>query len=327
MLKIKVKWAKQILFVLIGFGAFGAFIYYSNYESLEQLSKIQLWPTLGALLSSFGITCCIAIRWGILSNEISGVKLTSWTIYYHYFIISRALGFVLPKDLTDIGLRTASLKKRHGKRLSHAGASVILDRLFDVIFMLVFLIAVLPFWFNWGNDKTSFALMILFPLIIGIVLLSKRKLFFQIIEFIFHLVLKPFTRFSFFKKRVPNGFSLDGISKTALYKIFLLSFFKFVFTVARLVFFVYALGLSISPTIIALGTPLGQLSYLFAFTPGGLGIFEAGWLGILKLAGTGTTEALNFVVGQRILTIVLILTLAFVSQIVYLFNPNTKKIS
>ena len=76
----------------------------------------------------------------------------------------------------------------------------------------------------------------------------------------------------------------------------------------------------ISPLLIILGTPLGQLSYLFAFTPGGLGIFEAGWLAILKIGGITTEQALIFVVGQRILTVIFIGILALISHILYILR-------
>lgn len=76
----------------------------------------------------------------------------------------------------------------------------------------------------------------------------------------------------------------------------------------------------ISPTVILLGTPAGQLTYLFAFTSGGLGIFEAGWFAILRLGGVTMEHVIIFVVGQRILTIILIGILATFSQLLYMLR-------
>jgi uncharacterized membrane protein YbhN (UPF0104 family) len=92
---------------------------------------------------------------------------------------------------------------------------------------------------------------------------------------------------------------------------------KFVFTAGRLILFAITLNIPISPSLILLGTPIGQLTYLFAFTPGGLGIFEAGWIGILKLANVKTDYAMAFVVGQRVLTVITIGILALLSQAVF----------
>lgn len=110
-------------------------------------------------------------------------------------------------------------------------------------------------------------------------------------------------------------------------RAYLFSVTKFGCTAGRMVFFAVALSVPISPMLIVLCTPVGQLTYLFAFTPGGLGIFEAGWIGILSLGGVGTGHAMTFVVGQRILTIILIGILATFSQILYMvrlyYRPYT----
>lgn len=316
------KLLKNILFILIGFGLFGVFIYYSNFHSLKKLTSIQLLPTFGAFFASLGITICIALRWGTLANAITRTKSITWFEYYHYFIINRAIGFILPKDLTDVGGRTYMLKKRHKKSLSDAGSSVLLDRIFDLVFMATFLLAVLPYWVELVNETFSFILMGLFPIITGVVITVASPLFFKVTGGFFTFILMPFRYVPFIKKKIPKKIAITPIEKKELIKVYFYSLFKFGFTVFRLVLFVFALGLDISPEIIILGTPLGQLSYLFAFTPGGIGIFEAGWLGILKLSGITTSIAMDYVVGQRILTIVLISLLALISQMVFTLKTH-----
>ena len=75
----------------------------------------------------------------------------------------------------------------------------------------------------------------------------------------------------------------------------------------RLILFAKALNLSIASLLIFLATPVGQFAYLFSFTPGGLGIFEAGWFGILTYGGGVNPQSVSmFVVGQRFLTILLV---------------------
>jgi uncharacterized membrane protein YbhN (UPF0104 family) len=101
-------------------------------------------------------------------------------------------------------------------------------------------------------------------------------------------------------------------------RVYLFSLFKFGCTTGRLVLFALTLNVPISPTLILLGTPVAQLTYLFAFTPGGLGIFEAGWLAILILGGVSWDHAMIFVVGQRILTVILVGLLAVLSQFLYM---------
>jgi uncharacterized membrane protein YbhN (UPF0104 family) len=60
-----------------------------------------------------------------------------------------------------------------------------------------------------------------------------------------------------------------------------------------------AVGLSHPWTVFAAGFPAVQLSLVLAMTPGGLGILDAGWYGVLLLGGVSRQDALVFVVAQR----------------------------
>ena len=308
---------KHIIFLLLGLVFFSIFIYYTSHESLEKLTSIKILPLIGAIAASVILTGSIAGRWGSLSNFLSGSKIASWFHYYYYFIVSRAWGFILPKEITDIGFRFYWLIKRHGATAVNAGASVAYDRLFDLLFMLVFLAAVIPYWFQIINETYAVILIITFPLILGITILLFNNRVFSFLNSVINLVLKVFSKIPVINNKLPQKITVTILEKKLLLKIYFLSILKFGSTVARLILFAWALDLSISPAIILLGAPIGQLSYLFSFTPGGLGIFEAGWLAVLLLAGVEEQTALSFVVGQRILTVLIICGLAALSHLIF----------
>ncbi len=318
------KWIKHIIFLLIGVFLFGLFIYFTNRENLAKLKNIEYIPAVLALVASLGITTMISFRWGTIVNELAGEKVATWRQYYHYFIQSRALGFILPNNLTDLGVRILWLKKGHKSKLTDAGISVVLDRIFDLIFLLVYSTAVLPFWFGLINMKVGIAVIIASFALLGVVLIFKQKLFFKIFKKILNIGIKIFSVIPLLKKKFPKKIEIPEFSTKAIIKIFFASAFKVFFTITRFILYVYVFSIIIDPLIIIAGTPVAQLSYAFSFTPGGLGILEAGWLGILKVGNVDTQEALLYVIGQRIMTIVLISLLALVSQMFFSINKLKK---
>lgn len=289
-------------------------------EDLSQFRNIQLLPLVGALFTTLGIIGAISLRWGSLVNIISGRKQTSWTNYFHYVVISRVVGFILPKDITDLGGRTAWLVARHDISISVAGASVLLDRLFDLLTASIFLMACLPYWFGWVGSSAGLALM---AGMAGIVYLAIWFGFDRGLKLLSPLFWKGLR----FAEKVPRIRAsklpideLRQLNNKLFSQLYLMGIAKFIFTTSRFILISAALELQISPEIFILATAVGQFSYLFAFTPGGLGIFETGWFAILVYAGIASEAVTTFVVGQRVMTTLLVIVLAILSQLYFLLR-------
>lgn len=324
-------WVKHFFLLGVGLALLGLLISLGGGDSLCRLGRMRPLPLVEALLVTLGITGATAGRWGILANALGGGRVAMWHDYYHYFVVSRALGFILPKDVTDLGGRTVWLNQLHGLGLFRAGASVLFDRLLDLLCMSVFLLATLPYWLGWVQAPVGIGLMFgLAAAVGGLLFVSYRSLMTSAVCLLNKGLLLAH-RIPWLRKRLPEMLGVAGLDRGMVLRVYSFSLVKFACTAGRLVFFASALSLPISPTLILLGMPLGQLSYLFAFTPGGLGIFEAGWFAILKLGGVATEYATTFVVGQRILTLILIGMLALLSQILYVlrryFSRSARNVS
>ena len=309
---------KHLFFFGSGLFLFGLFVYLNRAEGWHHLRHVRLLPLAVALLASFGITASIAIRWGTLANAVGGGRKAAWHDYYHYFIISRILGFILPKDITDLAGRTAWLNQSHGFSLPQSGASVVLDRLFDVGTTAMFLAASLLYWLGWVSAQVAIGLMLAFTAVVGVLSLVCHKRFLIGLTWVIDGGFRLIHLLPWIGKRSSNSLQLTSLEQGVVQRVYLFSLFKFGCTTGRLVLFALALNVPISPTLILLGTPVAQLTYLFAFTPGGLGIFEAGWLAILILGEVSRDHAMIFVVGQRILTVILVGLLAVLSQLLYM---------
>lgn len=317
---------KHLSLLGVGLVLVGLLIHFGGAQSLRQLIQLRPIPLVGALLATLGITSAIAFRWGTLANALGGGQVAAWPDYYHYFIVGRALGFVFPKDVVDFGSRTVWLSQLHSLAVPKASASVVLDRLSDVLSILVFLLAALSYWLGWVRASVGIGLMLGMATVIGGFLFVAYRPMVTGAIWLLNRSLRLINHIPRFRKRSLETLDVTGLDRGMVLRVYLFSLVKFGFTAVRLIFFAMALSLPISPTLILLGTPLGQLSYLFAFTPGGLGILEAGWFAILVLGGVGAEHATTFVVGQRILTVVMIAFLVLISQVWYMLRRPSSAI-
>jgi uncharacterized membrane protein YbhN (UPF0104 family) len=85
-----------------------------------------------------------------------------------------------------------------------------------------------------------------------------------------------------------------------------------------------SIGAPVTLPLLLASYPLVQLSLIIAIAPGGLGIFDAGWLGLLRLGGISEAAALAFVVAQRAFVVVFVLIWAGFSALLSLtVKPDT----
>lgn len=311
---------KYLASLLIGLMLIGMLIMLGGDGSLQQLDTLRPIPLAGAFLLTLGIMGSVAGRWGTFANSLAGRQAAGWYDYFHYFLISRAMGFVLPKDVTDLGSRTFSLNQLHAMPIAQASASVLLDRVADMLIAVLFTLAVLPFWLGWLPASAALGLVVGLALLCGFGLMLGQQRLAHIFIRLFNGGLQLMCRLPLLRTRSPVLLADASLSGQAILQAYLWSLLKLSCTAGRMVCFALALGLPISPMLLLLGTPLGQLSYMFAFTPGGLGIFEAGWFAILALGGAVPEQITAFVVGQRVLTLGIVVLLALCSQIIVLLR-------
>lgn len=297
--KARLKFIGQLL---VGLLLFVLLVRLGDFSSLKRLATLRLLPLLGAFLSTLGIAVSVGLRWGTLARGLTRRPVASWWHFCYYFLLNRVLGFFVPKDLSDLGGRAVLLITKHAVPTALAGLSVILDRLSDVLIMLVFLGPAILFL---GHMLAAEAAVILMGGLAIVVYLGIRLGYRHILA----LSVDAYNRLADILRCLPvlRRYPLRRIQKvhlslTVLQRVYLFSLAKFVFTALRWMFFALALDISEPIITFLFGTPVGQLSFLFAFTPGGLGIFEAGWYAILLQAGFPEAYISPLLVEQRVLT-------------------------
>lgn len=300
----------------LGLGLVVAIVAVGGLEGLQNLGALDPLFVLVALASTLGIVAAIAVRWRLLLHAMVHRRVARFGDYVHYFLVSRLLGYVLPKDASDIGSRVAHLSRVHGVPVSQAGGSVVFDRLFDALTVGLAAVAAFAHWLGWFGPEEAIGVMVGLAVVVGGVLAAAHRP-------LMHAPIRLFNATDALVRRIarrdprPDGGPLapERLGRGVVVGAYVASVAKFAITAIRNVAYAAALGLPIPAVVLVLASPLAQLAYLVAFTPGGLGIFEAGWVGTLRMAEVELATATAFAVGHRVLTLAFIASLTATSHV------------
>ena len=90
------------------------------------------------------------------------------------------------------------------------------------------------------------------------------------------------SRYPIMNKLIGSVSRLGEINQSTWYRLLALSCFKYALLIGRVVLVGSAGTLGVDGWHLAAFNSLGQAGYAIGVTPGGLGVFEAGWYGILR---------------------------------------------
>ena len=297
---------KFMLRMALGLALFGGLLAWAGLDALRKLAYLRPWPVLAAFACTLVIVASIGMRWRMLANALMGRPVLGWLDSCRYFLWNRALGFVVPKDVSDIAGRTLLLTNRHALSLQQAATSVLLDRGFDVLTMLLCAGPALLFLSDAVTEDTALFLM-------GVLVLISYALLQLASDHLLAFATSLYNAIRALAHRLPglhhNTFEQverPHLPQQTLSRAFLLSVIKLLAISLRFTCFAQALEMSASPLVFIMGTPIAQLSFLFALTPGGLGILEATWYGVLLHSGISRSLIVPFLVEQRVLTMVFV---------------------
>ncbi|HSM56744.1 MAG TPA: lysylphosphatidylglycerol synthase transmembrane domain-containing protein, partial [Candidatus Sulfomarinibacteraceae bacterium] len=271
------------------------------------------WRALSIGAAIYGVVggvSALRLRW--LTGTLIDAPLASRRRFYYLNMVARVLGLVLPRGLSALGGKSVGLRAL-GISLRRSLWIVLMDNVYDVLTLGV---ATLPaiFFLRQSVTPVSFGALTAVAWLVlgGAIWVALRRRW-----------LSP--RLGWLASRLPwlsrrlqlDGASTDNLLPTAresmgalLYTLLLnLLLISTYFTIAR------ALDIQASWWLFAACFPITQLSLIIAVAPGGLGIFDLGWLGLLRLGGLSQNDALTFVVAQRAYIFVFVLVWAAVSAL------------
>jgi hypothetical protein len=236
-------------------------------------------------------------------------------------MFGRTVGLVLPMDISDFGVRTMSLRFGHDVSIGRASYSVYLDRTFDVVVAGLFIVPSVLYVVGAIAPRTG---IVLFgaAFLVGLVcfaFLGRQTM--KVLGFVFRTLFRAVCRIPWIGRRVEfeteskllEEVDLGGIAPG----LFLLSALKFFFTAMRFVTMAAAVGLGLGGLKILLFVPAAQFAAVIALTPGGLGIADWSWSGLLYKIGADKHLIVPYLLSLRIVVSLSIIVIAGLSWLIF----------
>jgi uncharacterized membrane protein YbhN (UPF0104 family) len=300
------------------------FVYWGRHN-LDKILTLNPFYAGLCFACTAGIAVISALKWRVALRSIGEDDAAHFGSLLYYFMFGRAVGLVLPMDVSDFGVRTMSLKLNHSVSIGRASYSVYMDRTFDLVVAGLFLAPSVLSILGTIEPMTGlllFAACFIFGLV-SFTFWGKQTMI--VIVFIFHQLFKAVCRIPWIGRRVDPGAERQLLSEYDFGKVaaplFLLSSAKFLLTAMRFVAIGAAMGVTLGAARLLLFVPGAQFAALFALTPGGLGIADWSWSALLLKIGADEAIIVPYLISLRLVISLSIILLAAFSRLLYR-KPN-----
>lgn len=296
--------ARSALLFPIGAGAFSlVFVIGGGSDAWHRMQDANGGLVVGFFCMAGAVTLVSTARWRVLIRTLFAASGPPFSILYVQVMISRVIGLFISRAASDLGTRIIALRQSTKASLGRASASVVIDNLMDISVVALFGLPGILFLTDLISAPVATAMM-------GIIALASLIAAPSAISSAAkwpgvrwsagvprRLRLGRFSLGAGVTPEWPDALQRLGRSESAA--VWALTLLRFVLGVLQFVILAEAFDLGISPWVFFTIVPLVQVILVTGITPGGLGVVDLGWLGLLVAAGVGTTEASAFVIAQR----------------------------
>lgn len=300
---------RKLLPLLLGVVLFAGVIALTGDDSFYKLGHLNpIWLVMAC--GGVGLMMFLfSQRWRLVANALAGRVLDTRTAFFFYTVTSSATSLFMPQSANVVVVRTVMLNRLTGAPAAQAGASVLLDKLFDLLPVLI----LAPPALILLADGISLEMMLV---IIGIEVFIASLLirrYHGLYPRIVAAFLKSMARLPLLK-RLRMASRLESIefgqlNGDAVPAACWLTLIGTLVMWGRSWLIGQTIGLSISPLELLAGIALAQASLILAVTPGSLGTLELGWYVGLKAAGVPDEPIGAFLLAHRLLQSVFVLVI------------------
>lgn len=303
----KKRTAKQVLLFIAGLAVFSGIVYLGGVRGIEKNLDPQILPLVFSFVFFFLVFAVGAVRWGYIVNTLEKRKICSYFRYFSYFVSGAFTGQYISKAGGDFLVRPALLKKNEDASYKTGVIGVFIEKAIDLLFIFVLLIPAVLYFFNLFNAELTLITVAFLQITIFFFFIYKNRWTVKLIKRMLRGFLRLSKKIPLVKRVIKESFfekvdKLDGftlLQRKSLLNLFIHTAFRYILLILRLYFLTQALRLQLPFIVLFLGIPVAQMSLLFSFTPGALGILEGGWYVVFSLTGHLQNEMSTFFVGQR----------------------------
>ncbi|MEO5370880.1 MAG: flippase-like domain-containing protein [Magnetococcus sp. DMHC-1] len=314
---------KKYLYKILGSFFLAIFILWAIYTYLG-ISPRVAWQTIiglgwyntaSVIGLSFIIISLLAMKWKVSIKYF----FPSISPVFSFFFTNTSVAFltnIFVPHIGSHGVRIGILKKVYNVPISYSLAAQFMDQLSELILACIAVIPGILYLLGVINLFSALYLLISFLLLSPLFL-----------KFTFHTCYKPVHAWInthsnkiLFKKRLFAGFSSlfnrDEIKNFPMTNLLLIGIARNLTTSLKNLLLMQAVGLSISFNELILVAPIVYFFGILSFLPAGIGVIDAGWLGILIILGydkinIGKFLILELIVGSSAIAFVTITSLAY----------------
>jgi uncharacterized protein (TIRG00374 family) len=276
---------------------------------------------------AFGCTALLtffsAVRWNLLANTLAGTRICSTRATYHYLMMGRTAGLVLPEAVAVHSIGPLAMRAGGHASLGLAFGSLLLDKLYDLGLSGLLLLPTAAFALRLIDVPTCAALFGGVFVLLAVVLYAWYR---PLVSWAFRVrdgVPQRAERVPWLRRLLGTrlGQQLAALDaghmppRRIALAAYGLTLLRYTSMAARFAAVSTAVGIDVPPLLVFVGIPIAQLGLLLSVTPGALGALEAGWLGVLLLAGLPRAEIAAFLIAQRAALTVFILSLGALSYL------------
>jgi len=283
-----------------------------DFKELLSITSNLYWPYLMlSFLLLFLKTPFNPYRWQYILKKISinYPFLKSFKVYY----LSTLLGIITPARTGEIIYRISALKKENYP-LTKSLISIIIDRMAEIFFLLVFSLLGILLFFNLFGLYSLIIILAVLGLLFLIFILAKKGF----IEKLFWYFI-PKNKFSFQKSQKAISKNLNKLTPKNYLIIFFLTALTWIFIIASMKLLALSWGITTIPLIyFAASIFLSRLAGLLPISIGGLGTRETTLLFFFAFFAIPEEKTIAFSLSMFLLGLIHIALI----NLFFLIKPN-----
>ena len=300
---------KKSIFIFFTATVFIIIIFNSAFDNkvIEELKNINIFYGISSILISLTLFPISSLRWRFITNILERRDVATFSQFLKVRVLTAASGYFIPRELAESGGRVFWLNKSCKISLVSSLESVFFDRIADISISIIVLLPTILFITDVVSELTAFILSS------GLLLIN--IFFFSKLIYIFCLLIQWLQTLNVGKNRVTKKIDellaklleIENVRQDEWRKIITFSVIKYILLVIRVILIAAAIQIDISSLELSSYFPLSQVAYLLAFTPGGIGVYDAGWFGLFSIIGIDLVKVAMFILMIRFNMLVSIL--------------------